>query len=493
MSFDPIAQGLAIKANNHATQYARLFYPEDYGAVGNGTTDDTAALTACFAAAMAAYTVLGSERWMAACILSKSYYVAANTITITGNNAAAAIHGFGILGNPSAAIVGSNDQVAIDIQNPVGNSWRDLLIRDINFINCGLKMGGLNNNFYKPTMWNVNIRGFATGNANAHGLTLNGVYECGLYDVRVDWVSTTNNKSAMYVTDSASEQSSSVYCYNLNLHYGYHNLWVDQYDIDIFLFGGTFLESRDSAIKSNGFMYAAGCHLEAFCSTSNNCGFELDGGFAIYSPYGYCISPWLGQYLVKTYGNGTIVGGFFNSNIAGAKIAYVHDGGSGTNITLIGAVVDSADITSFANHCLRTPGNGGLQVVTGSGGTIAGSATTRYPLTVNETDTIGGTLATNQLTLPAGKYLLEATFSGYVGAGIATIANQIYNETDASVVGSCSLISSAVTGDASGMSGSILKVVTITASKAFSVRGINSTVGAMNVGFASLKATKLVV
>ena len=95
-STDGDADWATVSGGAVPTQH--IFYPEDYGAIGDGTTDDTTALQACMTAAVA---VGGTVK------LSPVTYKITTALSITGS---VAIEGSGMLPQNGTSVVAGNSR-----------------------------------------------------------------------------------------------------------------------------------------------------------------------------------------------------------------------------------------------------------------------------------------------------------------------------------------------------------------------------------------------
>jgi len=484
---DIVARGLA----SQALARVPVFTPEAYGAVGNGVTNDLTAVQAAFNAATTANVTIGGEQYWGRVRLTKRYNIGSGTITVTAPNAA--VHGLIVEGfSPQACIIGTADQIGLNLvaNSNASASWRQLHIEGLQMQGCGLQIDSGNSALFKVSGIKIDIKG-VTGNAPTDGLTLKGPFEVGLYEPRIEWGSTTNQKSALYITNSVGQQASSIFIYNPNLHFGYHNLFADQYNNDIYVYGGTYLESQDSAINSAALIRLYGPHVEESCVASNNVGIEIysGGGSIVDGAVGASVAAYPSgmKYLVGSYNGIDIRGGNMISDIAGAKIAFV-DGNGDDYIFLSGnAAFDYDANAGITNYICNGLGGPTVLASGGSAQSITTATTTTLTLATLMVNMTGATVASNQVTVPAGQYLIEGRYNGRVGSSSAATIGatlQLYNNTGAAVVASNAKTLATPAGINESLYLEISAVVTLTVSTALSLRMV-STVSAGTLALSS--------
>ena len=353
----------------------------DYGAVGNGVADDTAAIQA----AINAWRTINRNNGLFLDNPGDLLFPAGYTFLITStlncdpvfNTVDGRITGYG------AILKGSGISVGLRINSGTNSKlWHGLTIEGLRFENCGLKMqsvDGAGVNIYGFRLLNLHFTGKL---AAASSLWFEGCFEGLVSGCHIERGDGADSYDCIFVDNSGfGFQSSVVWVSNITRG-GRNGFRQTGYAGDCFRYGNTHLTAREEGayIECNNVTDFGG-HYEENCVASGDSGLHIVGG-GIVDGITHACSTHLQKYGVRVFSassSGIRIGtGVDYATISGHKLAYVNS--SGTFPVFIQA--SSYDVAAgFANSPYLTAigASGGLQVgankVIGAQGAAVADAT----------------------------------------------------------------------------------------------------------------------
>lgn len=346
----------------HSNDYCQ-FTPERYGAVGDGLTDDTAAIQAMFNAwVIDGHVDSFATRFLGNCLLKKKYLI---TSTITINTAAENVVG-GFVDMVGAQFFGPSEAiVAFEFMNYSGGGyyWSGLELFGGTFTDLGLKFTSYDNTYPLFGVKHQHPIVVTSGNlshdpVDIHAINLNGASECLIDAAKVIWSSTTNDCIANTSSDNGANPTSNV-MRNCATRGGKHGISYVGYSLDCYIEGGLVQFSQQEGIYVEALAAVIrGVHLEDNCLDSGDANvYLLGGGFvdALVSQ-GFVGMDSKAKYALTTYSTRPIVvtGLYHGSDIDGELHAHI-DGDGLNNVYLNG--VETFDVTVAQQDALLVNGS----------------------------------------------------------------------------------------------------------------------------------------
>lgn len=336
----------------------------DYGAVGNGVADDTAAIQA----AINAWRILNRDGsafldYPGDLLFPPGYeFLITSTLDCDPiyNSVGGRIVGYG------STLKGSGISVGLRVNAGTNSKiWRGLTIEGLSFQNCGLKMQSVNGasvNIYGFRLLNLEFTGKL---AAAASMWFEGCFEGLVSGCQFDRGSGADSYDCIFVDNSGFGLQSSVIWISNTTRGGRNGFRQTGFGGDCFRYGNTHLTAREEGayIECNA-VNDFGGHYEENCVASGDSGLHVIGG-GIVDGITHACSTHLQKYGVRVFSasaSGFRIGtGVDYATVSGHKLAYINS--SGTFPVFIQA--SSYDVSAgFANSPYLTAigATGGLQV-----------------------------------------------------------------------------------------------------------------------------------
>lgn len=362
VNFTPAGTGAVVRTVQ--TKAREVVSVMDFGATGDGVTDDTAAIQL----AINAWRVRNRDGVNFLDYPADLLFPSGRTFLITSildcdplyNTIGGRIVGYG------AQLKGSGISVGLRVNTGTHSVlWRGLVIEGLKFADCGLKMQSVNGS-------SVNIYGFRllnlefTGNISAAAnLWFEGCFEGIVSGCEFNRGSGADSYDCIFVDNSGFGLQSSVVWTGNTTRGGRNGFRQVGFAGDCFRYGNTHLTAREEgAYIECSNVSDFGGHYEENCVASGDAGLSILGAGIVDGLTAACATN--GQkYGVRVFASGAsgirIGTGVDYATIAGHKLAYID--GVGTSPVFIQA--GTYDVAAgFANSPYLTAigASGGLQV-----------------------------------------------------------------------------------------------------------------------------------
>ncbi len=461
---------------------APAVYASDY-VTGNNVTDDHVQFQNALNAWIAAGVVSGSNIYLGDFIISQTIFLGTSN-----SNAVAAAGRFTIGGRivfqNGGFLRRSDGGFALTVKNDPGQEWWGLTIETPHFLDSALRMISDNNSY---SLYQVTINGgqWVTDAASAMtnaALSLEGVYESTFNEL--DFLFNTTLAPCIDIINSTGGGTPSSNGFNsIITRLGLYGVRETGYANSSVYTDCTFLFAHSNGVNTQSYNTTfIRPHFENNCVGTGDAGCFIDGSatFIGLEHISVAANPSAQKYGVHAYGSCTFQGGYMYSDISGAKMLSL-DGGDGVVQTVLG---DPAVMTYDRNGGTKVMVNNGMGGPTvlatgGSAQSINTATTTTMGLDTLALNTTGASIASNQVTLPPGTYLLRAVYNGVVnspgGSSSGGVTFQIYNNTDSAIVASDAFaLASGITTTGDPLSRELTAVVTLAATKALSLRFVTT-------------------
>lgn len=319
-----------------AANATRALDVRDFGAVGDGVTDDSAAIEAALAA------------WLAADMSDLLFppghmFLVSSTPTLTFTELNGPVSGR-IQGYGATILADTGVDYGLCLEATGTASSSGIVVAGLRFEGCGFQMTVESTAW----LWDITLADLTPHNFDEHGIDLQGVFECSIRDPRVRAAASNTTGYGISIVDTGDQQASSIDIYGGSVRGGYYGLYSD--GVEVKITGGTYLFAQREGIliadDAHG-THIDGVHVEkcwesAASQSVGGAGIKVSGAATVTGVYATASGGKM-KYAVEVYADGkaNIIGGRSDGLVSYAKV-----GGNGSSaVTLIG--VQNYDDTGY--------------------------------------------------------------------------------------------------------------------------------------------------
>lgn len=356
VTYDPAGTGAV--ATTVQSKLRETVSVKDYGAVGDGVSDDTAAIQAAV------------DAWLAGdvakqLIISPGEYKITDVILCSPT---VNIDEQKVLTGYGAKIVNQSATKAFRFITTINqNYWANAVIEGLTIeggVDCfSFEAGGPAN---QDWMWQFTLK-----NLNAFNFTGNGFYfydgffESALYSCASWGLNTNTTGYGFKFENGPSSVISSVDVYNANTRYCKHGLYTVSPVVDVDIFGGTFLQAYEEGIRlgfSAGTLIS-GVHVENNFQSATGAiraGIRYSGSATVSGVIGQSSDATKQNYVVNVFAtSGSVINGGHIGGVGHTAFGYYNSaGGAADSIVSLGVTytaTTAARVMAFNGNGLQSP------------------------------------------------------------------------------------------------------------------------------------------
>jgi hypothetical protein len=334
---DITPERLQTPAFAYPSAAARTITPEQYGAHGNGVSDDSDAIQQAVDAWLGSAVKLSNGVYRLGSLSLTQDYRITRMIIIS-----AAVSGRNYFGGKisgGGSIRCDTGGIGLSVSSHMAG-WQGLTIRGLMFVDCPVEVYAMGPSaaMYGALFSRLMFR--ANAEFALPAFRMGSVFESSL--TNSDWVWSSETEPCILAEHQAGSltTASSLNFTSCNTRGGKHGIYVKGYWSNPTLVGGAYLYARHEGVRCEANRaFVSGSHFENNCQTDGDCGIKLLGNGVITGIGASQNGGSMQKYPIRAYAADpvVIVGGNWDSIIQGSKFAVLDgDGGTHSKIKLIG-------------------------------------------------------------------------------------------------------------------------------------------------------------